>query len=197
MVETQSTILLDKAISNFQEVRKQLSIILKKLSNVETRRQQPQTLRSNKNHISSIALAITFPKSIKVDFPRFRGEEHAAWVYKANKYFNYYKTPDHEKLPMAYFHIDGEALVWFEDAKDIRLFVSWDAFVQALQVRFVSTAYDNPLKATIQEPPILVSDPMLIGISQTHVSPNESIHVIKNEDIDLPHIYIRGPNLVT
>ena len=33
---------------------------------------------------------------------------------------------------MAYFHMDGEALVWFEDAEDTRLFVSWDAFIQAL-----------------------------------------------------------------
>ena len=41
MVETKSTILLDEAISNFREVQKQLSIILKKLSDVETRRQQP------------------------------------------------------------------------------------------------------------------------------------------------------------
>ena len=86
--------------------------------------------------------------------------------------------------------------MWFEDAEDTGLFVSWDAFVQALQVRFESTTYDNLLNATIQEPPILVSNPMLIGISQTHVSPNESIHVIKNEDIDLPHIYVGGPNLV-
>ena len=90
----------------------------------EKERQQPQTPRSNENHISRNALAITFPKSIKIDFPRFKGEEPAAQVYKANQYFNYYKTPDQEKLPMAYFHMDGEALVWFEDAEDTGLFVS-------------------------------------------------------------------------
>ena len=44
---------------------------------------------------------------------------------------------------MAYFHMDGEALVWFEDDEDTRLFVSWDAFVQALQVKFGTTACDN------------------------------------------------------
>ena len=38
MVETKSIILLDEAISNFREVQKQLSIILKKLSDAETRR---------------------------------------------------------------------------------------------------------------------------------------------------------------
>ena len=192
VVETKSTILLDKAISIFQEVQKQLSIILKKLSNAKTRRQQPQAPRSNENYISINALAITFPKSIKVDFPRFNGEEHAAWVYKANQYFNHYKTPYHEKLPMAYFYMDGEALVWFEDAEDTGLFVSWGAFVQALQVRLGSIACDTPLKATIQEPLVLVSNPTFIGVSQTHVSPDGSVHTIKNEDVDLPHNHVGG-----
>ena len=31
---------------------------------------------------------------------------------------------------------------------------------------------------------------MLIGVSQTHVSPNGSIHTIKNEVVDLPHIHV-------
>ena len=78
VVETKSTILLDEAISNFEEILKKLNIILKKLSDTKTRRQQAQTPRSNENHISSNVLAITFPKSIKVNFPRFKGEEFAA-----------------------------------------------------------------------------------------------------------------------
>jgi len=49
-----------------------------------------------------------------------------------------------------------------------------------------------PLKATIQEPTILVSDPMLIAVSQTHVSSNGHAHVIKNEDVDLPCIHFGG-----
>ena len=40
---------------------------------------------------------------------------------------------------MTYFHMDGEALVWFKVDEDIGLFVSWDAFVQALQGKFGST----------------------------------------------------------
>ena len=140
LVETKSTTLLNEAISNSQEVHKQLSIILQKLSNVEKKRKQLQTPRSNENHTSSNALAITFPKSIKVDFPGLKGEEHVAWIYKANQYFNYYKIPDHEKLPMTYFHMDGEALVWFKEVEDTELFISWDALVQALQVRLGSTA---------------------------------------------------------
>ena len=78
MVETKSIILLDEAISNFQEIQKKFNIILQKLIDAKKKRQQPQTPRSNENHISRNALAITFPKSIKIDFPRFKGEEPAA-----------------------------------------------------------------------------------------------------------------------
>ena len=151
---------------------------------------------SNENHISRNSLAIAlqkpikidlaFPKPIKIYFPRFKGEEHAAWVCKANRYFNYYKTLDHEKLSMAYFHMDGEALVWCKNAEDIGLYDSWGAFVQELQAKFGSSACDNPVKATIQETHILVSNPMFIGVNQTHVPPNGFVHVIKNVDIDLP-----------
>ena len=91
---------------------------------------------------------------------------------------------------MTYFHMDAKALVWFEVDEDIELFASWDAFVQALQVKFGSIAYDNLLKATIKKLPVLVSNPVLIGVRQTHVSPNGSIHVIKNENVNVPHIHV-------
>jgi len=86
--------------------------------------------------------------------------------------------------------MDAKALVWFEVDEDIELFASWDAFVQALQVKFGSIAYDNLLKATIKKLPVLVSNPVLIGVRQTHVLPNGSIHVIKNENVNVPHIHV-------
>ena len=33
---------------------------------------------------------------------------------------------------------------------------------------------------------------MLIGVNQTHVSPDGSVHIINNEDVDLPHNHIGG-----
>ena len=33
---------------------------------------------------------------------------------------------------------------------------------------------------------------MLIGVNQTHVSPNGSVYVIKKEEVDLPHINAEG-----
>ena len=85
--------------------------------------------------------------------------------------------------------------MWFKNAEDIRLFDSWDAYVQELHVKFGSTACDNPVKATIQETPILVGKQLFIGVNQTHVRPNGFVHVIKNEDVDLPHTHAHvSPN---
>ena len=48
---------------------------------------------------------------------------------------------------MALYHLDGEALIWFQEAEQARGFTSWEVFVQALQTRFGTTAYDDPMEA--------------------------------------------------
>jgi len=37
---------------------------------------------------------------------------------------------------MASFHMEGEALALFQDGEEAGLFKNWEAFIQALQVRF-------------------------------------------------------------
>ena len=54
MVDTKFTTILNESISNFQEVQKQLSFILQKLFDAETRRQQPQTPQSNEIHQATL-----------------------------------------------------------------------------------------------------------------------------------------------
>lgn len=61
-------------------------------------------------------------RPVKLDFPRFCGEEPASWIYKANQYFKYYRIPEQEKLMMASFHTDEEALVWFQGGEDAGVF---------------------------------------------------------------------------
>ena len=72
--------------------------------------------------------AVTLPlpslsKSVRLEFPRFRGDYPVAWVYKANQYFNIYQTPLNERLLMASFHMDGDALIWFQDCEATGVFV--------------------------------------------------------------------------
>ena len=48
---------------------------------------------------------------------------------------------------MASFHMDGEALVWFQDCEASRVFVAWEIFVEGLLIEFGSFAYEDPTEA--------------------------------------------------
>ncbi|KAF5451936.1 hypothetical protein F2P56_026990 [Juglans regia] len=86
-------------------------------------------------------------KGIKLDFPRFFGKNPATWIYRANQYFLYHQVPPGQRIFFASFHMDEEALVWFQDASEAGTFHSWEEFTQAVQVRFGSSAYDDPMEA--------------------------------------------------
>nr|XP_023872616.1 uncharacterized protein LOC111985197 [Quercus suber] len=83
---------------------------------------------------------------MKLEFPRFFGEDPMSWVYKANQYFRYYNTPIGENLMLASFHMEGEALIWFQEGEEIGVFHDWNSLTQALHVRFGTTAYDDPME---------------------------------------------------
>lgn len=67
--------------------------------------------------------------------------------YQVTQYFSYYNTPVQRRLLLASYHMDGEALVWFQDAKNAGIFTCWDAFIKALQILLGSTDYDDPMEA--------------------------------------------------
>ena len=83
---------------------------------------------------------------MKLGFPCFSSDDLASWVYKANQYLGYYQTPIAERLLIASFHMELEALIWFQEAKEAGVFSDWESFVQAVHVRFGSTAYDDPME---------------------------------------------------
>ena len=60
---------------------------------------------------------IPIPKQVRLEFPKFDGEDPTGWIYKANQYFKYYEIPNHERILMASYYMEGPALVWFQDAE--------------------------------------------------------------------------------
>ncbi|KAF5468520.1 hypothetical protein F2P56_012664 [Juglans regia] len=86
-------------------------------------------------------------RSFRLDFPRFSGCDPVGWVFKANQYFDFYQTPFHQKLMVASYHMEGEALVWYQTAFNSGQFNSWESLVMAMQVRFGPSAYDDPMEA--------------------------------------------------
>ena len=53
------------------------------------------------------------PRSVKLEFPNFKGENPAGSVYKAHQFFQLYNTPPNQKILLASYHMEEEALIWF------------------------------------------------------------------------------------
>ena len=110
------------------EMSQQLATILQKLNaseSVDYNLENPYRLGDRNCHQSVSG----FSRLVKLDFPRFSGEEPTSWIYKVNQYFRYYKIPESEKLMMASFHMEGEALVWFQEGEEAGVFGNWEALI--------------------------------------------------------------------
>jgi hypothetical protein len=52
---------------------------------------------------------------MRLDLHSFDGENPGSWVYKANNFFDYYQTPESQRIRLGSFHMQGDALIWFQD----------------------------------------------------------------------------------
>lgn len=89
-------------------------------------------------------------REVRLDFPKFNGDNPSWWVYQDNQFFNYHQTNQHHKNLLASFHMEGKALVWFQDIEVAGGFNSWEGFVHELQIRFGASPYDDPMEALIR-----------------------------------------------
>ena len=45
-------------------------------------------------------------RNVKLDFPRFDGSEVLQWIFKAEQFFDYYNTPDTQRLTITAIHTE-------------------------------------------------------------------------------------------
>ena len=131
-----------------------ISFALQKLIEAEEQRQQ-EVMSPRSSSQSLVSQFVSLPlsnlsKSVRLDFPRFKRDDPASWIYKADQYFSFYQTPFNERLLMPSFHMDGDALVWFQDSDENGMFATWEGFSEALLTRFGNTAYDDPMESLIR-----------------------------------------------
>ena len=74
------------------EMNQQLALVLQKLSSNEDNR--PCSPRAHSPQPSSAIVCASRP--MKLEFPRFWGENPIAWIYKATQYFKYYNVSPNE-----------------------------------------------------------------------------------------------------
>ena len=82
--------------------------------------------------------------SLKLDMPHFDGSKPLTWIFKIKQFFDYHCTPDDQRLQLASFSMEGEALAWFQWMYDNNLISTWQNFIHALDVRFAPSHYEDP-----------------------------------------------------
>jgi hypothetical protein len=76
------------------------------------------------------------PRPARLDFPMFDGNNPTGWIYKVEQFFEHYHTLERQKLKLAEFHMEGEALNWFQKSEECGYFHNWKGFTNALLLRF-------------------------------------------------------------
>ncbi|KAK0586119.1 hypothetical protein LWI29_001364 [Acer saccharum] len=82
-------------------------------------------------------------RTIRLEFPKFQGDDPSRWLYCAERFFEYHQTPEAQQVKIASFHLDGEALQWFKWVTNVVEFPDWSNFKQALSSRFGPTEYED------------------------------------------------------
>ncbi|VFQ69232.1 unnamed protein product [Cuscuta campestris] len=80
---------------------------------------------------------------MRIDAPRFSGEDPVGWIFRIQKYFDYFFTPEAERLHLVAMLIDHPASEWFRYYQANNCNVSWMAFLVAVRQRFDPDYYEN------------------------------------------------------
>lgn len=89
------------------------------------------------NTLQNIGQLRTFQP--KLDFPRFYGEDPAAWIYKCEKNM----IDENQKLRLASLHMEEKAMQWYRWYEKFHTLRSWREFSRVLLLRFGDDVYED------------------------------------------------------
>jgi hypothetical protein len=88
---------------------------------------------------------------MKMEFPRFRGDDPIVWLDQTTQFFEYQHTGEGQKVTLAAFYLEGEANQWWQWLKNVYLEdgqpVTWKIFEKEILVHFEPTEYEDYDKA--------------------------------------------------
>ncbi|GAU25498.1 hypothetical protein TSUD_218700 [Trifolium subterraneum] len=87
-------------------------------------------------------------RNVKLEFPRFDGTNVHEWIFRAEQFFDYYDTPDLDRLTMSSVHLDKDVVPWYQMMQRTHPFTSWIELTRALELDFGPSIYDCP-RATL------------------------------------------------
>lgn len=91
-----------------------------------------------------------YGKGMKVEVPRFAGEDAEDWIFNIKELFEIYGVPVEQRIKIASFHMEGAAYSWYKWVTKNWLVQTWNKFLTTLQLRFGSSLYDDP-KVALKE----------------------------------------------
>ncbi|KAA8544487.1 hypothetical protein F0562_022473 [Nyssa sinensis] len=84
------------------------------------------------------------PKFVKLDFPRFNGEEDTtSWVCRVEQFFQFHQTPEEERVALASFHLEGDAQLWYQLLKQDGGVMTWQEFCDGLHARYGPSQFQD------------------------------------------------------
>jgi hypothetical protein len=89
-------------------------------------------------------------RPFRLDFPRFNGDDHEGWCYRSTQFFDYYVIPNPQRFVITGFHLEGKALVWYQELHSSNVLTTWPEFLNLLQTRFGAGSYDNPMETLVK-----------------------------------------------
>ncbi|GAU45274.1 hypothetical protein TSUD_99960 [Trifolium subterraneum] len=88
-----------------------------------------------------------FLPRMKLDVPKFDGTDAMGWIFKISQFFDFHQTTEEERLTVASFYMEGPALSWYQWMHKNNQINTWFGFLQALEMRFAPSYYDEPSSA--------------------------------------------------
>ncbi|KAL6311434.1 hypothetical protein AAG906_035879 [Vitis piasezkii] len=125
--------------SSFDQVNATLQAVLTELQalcNSSANHSQPKSTLCTEGSVhhphttTAITNRPTFSQHLKLNFPRFNGEDPINWIYR-----------------LASFHLEGIALQWHRWLTKFRGPLSWNDFTKAILLRFGPIEYEDPSEA--------------------------------------------------
>ncbi|OMO56790.1 hypothetical protein COLO4_35559 [Corchorus olitorius] len=94
-----------------------------------------------------------YPKTYKMDLPKFSGENFRGWYLKLEQYFEAERVPEHLKARVTLLALEDDALAWHQfyiNSQGGLDAVTWDMYLAALKDCFASEEFSNPFMDLVQ-----------------------------------------------
>ena len=108
---------LEEAISKLTlSLNDTLHYLTHKIDELISNLQKPEPTSNSPSSSSATPSSVSSssPHRMKLEVPRVDGADPLGWIFKINQFFEYHATPEHERLTIASFNMDGRALAWFQ-----------------------------------------------------------------------------------